>query len=195
MKTIARVVWLIISSTSLCAAQTNAPVPAVTSNTVPHFPTNLTTIDGKRFSGVLLRRFEPDGIVIDYTLDGGGIGLAKLKFKNLPEDFRKRWGYDAEKAVRFEASRIQDAAEWRQKMIDDEEAARVTRSARELAQLEADLARAEAAVKMAELRMKELEAEHREAEIRALNFNLEQLQFSVERLKRSVDWAAWPGRF
>src|SRR5277367_4755418 len=50
------------------------------------FPSQITTRDGKTYCGVEKVRVDPDGILVNYQPGPGGYGLAKLKFRNLPED-------------------------------------------------------------------------------------------------------------
>src|SRR5581483_259416 len=51
----------------------------------PRLPAEITVNDGKQYKGVVLQRVEPDGLVVKYRPEGGGLGTAKLKFANLPE--------------------------------------------------------------------------------------------------------------
>jgi CubicO group peptidase (beta-lactamase class C family) len=48
-----------------------------------------TTLDGQHYPGAILKRVEPDGIVIFYT-----DGVVKLPFRNLPQEVRQKYAYD-----------------------------------------------------------------------------------------------------
>jgi hypothetical protein len=61
----------------------------------------IRTLDGRTYKAAKVQRMEPDGISIAYTPDGGGVGMAKLKFETLPEDLRQRFSHDPEKAAAY----------------------------------------------------------------------------------------------
>src|SRR6266404_3699487 len=92
------------NTNQVAKVKANAPVPP------PAAPTEITTRDGKAYRGVTVDRIEADGIVIDYRLEGGGSGIAKVKFVNLPENLQRQYGYDPQKAAAFESER----SKWQQ---------------------------------------------------------------------------------
>ena len=108
--------WVVLGAACLAiwrqtaqAAGDSAPgVPstAADGDRVPTAPrmaaTSLTTLDGKTYSDVTVQRADPDGLLVFYTPPGGGMGVAKLKFRNLPDPVRQQYGYDAQRAVEFE---------------------------------------------------------------------------------------------
>lgn len=50
---------------------------------------DFTTLDGDHYSAAAIKRVEPDGLVIAYS-----DGVKKLKFKNLPTQIGKQYGYN-----------------------------------------------------------------------------------------------------
>src|SRR4051812_23813033 len=73
----------------------------------------ITTTDGKTYPNAEVQRADPDGIIVNYHPEKHGIGMAKIKFINLPEAVRTKYSYDAEKAAEFAASQAQTTAQWR----------------------------------------------------------------------------------
>jgi len=65
-------------------------------------PSRIITTDGITYNGPKLLNVAPDGLVIEYLLDSGGTGMAKLKFAKLADLLQKRFGYDPKKALSFE---------------------------------------------------------------------------------------------
>ncbi len=81
------------------------------------FPSQVTTSDGTLYKDAVKLRVEPDGIVVSYQPEGGGVGMAKLKFRDLPEDLQRQYGYDAKSAADFEKQAAQAAEQWRSQMV------------------------------------------------------------------------------
>ncbi len=77
------------------------------------FPSQITTSDGTTYQQVAKVRVDPDGILVNYEPTTGGIGLAKLKFRNLPEDLQKQYGYDPKAAADYEKAEAQATEQWR----------------------------------------------------------------------------------
>jgi hypothetical protein len=100
------------------AAQTNTKLPA-----------NITTLDGRTYHGVAEQAVAvyPDGIVIGYQPEAGGqavaggIGTAKLKYRNPPEELQRRYSYDAKAAADCEKQQEQAEVRWRQVQQETEE--------------------------------------------------------------------------
>lgn len=65
------------------------------------FP-DITTTDGKTYDHITAQRADPDGLYIEYSVDGNGLGCAKIKFSRLSPDLQKQFGYDADAAKKFE---------------------------------------------------------------------------------------------
>jgi hypothetical protein len=74
------------------------------------FAEDLTTVSGKKYTGVTINRVEADGLAISHA-----DGLAKVPFSDLSEDIRKKYGYDPQKAAQqqavMQAAAAQRAAE------------------------------------------------------------------------------------
>ena len=118
--------WLLAMLSLACLtspAQDNTnQVPKVKANTPvpsPAAPTEITTQDGKVYRGVTVDRIEADGIVIDYRLEGGGSGIAKVKFVNLPENLQRQYGYDPQKAAAFESEKLKWQQTYQRKLWAD----------------------------------------------------------------------------
>jgi hypothetical protein len=82
----------------------------------------ITTRAGKTYHNVEVIRPDPDGIVVQYRPTGGGLGLAKLKFGNLPDEVRNQYGYDPELAAAFEESQLKANAQQRTMLAERSEA-------------------------------------------------------------------------
>ena len=59
---------------------------------------DITTLDGKVYKNVTICDSTAYSIDISFTPEGGGIGIKELFFKNLPDDIRKEFKYNPEKA-------------------------------------------------------------------------------------------------
>ena len=66
---------------------------------------DLTTVSGKKYTGVTVTRVEPNGISITHD-----DGLAKVSFADLSEELRKKYGYDPKKAADFTQTEREAAA-------------------------------------------------------------------------------------
>jgi hypothetical protein len=109
------------------------------------FGDEIITSDGKVYRDVTVERVEPDGIAVTYRPQSGGVGMAKIRFCNLPETLRHKYGYDEMKAAAFEACQARAQAALQVKMQADDAECK-TRLAKRLAQEELEW-RAEQAVK------------------------------------------------
>jgi len=47
-----------------------------------------TTRDGKKYKNVTIKEIDSEGMYIEYTPEGGGVGLGKIKFDDLPKDIQ-----------------------------------------------------------------------------------------------------------
>ena len=84
----------------------------------------ITTRNGTIYKNVTVQRVDPDGLTISYAPVGGGMGAAKLKFENLPDDLQQRFGYDTNKAAAYKAQQAQGMADWRARQQAAAETAR-----------------------------------------------------------------------
>jgi hypothetical protein len=101
----------------------------------------ITNRTGEVFKAVTVLRVEPDGIAVTYRPEGGGMGMAKLKFRNLPENFQRQYGYDEKKAAAFEAKEARGQIVLQARIQADYKAATnrlAQRLAREESQWQAD---------------------------------------------------------
>lgn len=82
--------FIIIGAVALCATSGAAETNSI------------TTRDGVTYNNAVIQRADPNGIVIEYAPRPGSLGIAKLKFANLPEELQKRYDYDPTNALVFE---------------------------------------------------------------------------------------------
>ena len=133
-------------------AQTNqpgSPSEVTDENSSDVLVTKLGTVYQKFY----VEKADPAGLTISYVPDGGGLGMERVPFNLLPDDWQRRYGYDPEKAAKFDLEQKQAMAQLRERMIADEKAYREKRAQEEAAE-EAAAAQAkieaEAAKKAAE---------------------------------------------
>jgi hypothetical protein len=77
------------------------------------FPSQITTSDGTVYRDTAKLKVYPDGILVSYRPEPYGFGVAKLKFRDLPEDMQKQYGYDARAAAEFEKQTAEAAEQYR----------------------------------------------------------------------------------
>ncbi|MDB6032075.1 MAG: hypothetical protein JWM16_2413 [Verrucomicrobiales bacterium] len=87
-------------------------VASTEAQTPPRHFAKITTLDGKTYQEVTVQKIQPDGLLVEFSLAGGGFGTAKLKFRNLPEGVREPYRYDALQAAAFEASQAEGEKAW-----------------------------------------------------------------------------------
>ncbi|HLX96767.1 MAG TPA: hypothetical protein VKU37_13570 [Verrucomicrobiae bacterium] len=100
------------------AVQPNPPAN-LSSNSLP---AKITTTDGKTYNAVRLVKVEPDGLLVEYRPEAGGLGVMTLKFARLPEPLQKQFGYDPRKASDYEHEQKLAAFALAQKLRQDEKA-------------------------------------------------------------------------
>jgi hypothetical protein len=83
----------------------------------------ITTTDGKTYDHITAQRVDPDGLYIEYSPGGKGLGSAKLRFSRLSPDLQKQYGYDADAAKKYEDETYQATLAFRT-WADQQEAAR-----------------------------------------------------------------------
>ena len=88
---------------------------------------SLSTTDGITYNNITTQRADPDGVYIEYTLPGGGLGMSKIKFSRLSSDQQKQFGYDANKSRDFEAKVAKAEEDFRQDSIRREQTAQAQR--------------------------------------------------------------------
>jgi TPR repeat protein len=62
---------------------------------------DIRTTDGVTYKSVRILKVEPDALLVEHSLQGRGIGMARLKFENLTSDLQQRYGYDIGKATAY----------------------------------------------------------------------------------------------
>lgn len=108
---VAAVVFFVLAGFSGFSQQTNSVVVA---NATPE--KEITTLDGKTYKSVRILKIEPDGLLLEHQPPTGGVGLAKLKFEDLPPEVKQRHGYDPEKAGAHEARQAEAELQLRAEM-------------------------------------------------------------------------------
>jgi hypothetical protein len=78
---------------------------------------SITTRDGITYTNAVIQRADPNGLVIEYAPRPGSVGIAKLKFANLPDELRRRYNYNATDALIFEQNHAAGIAR-RQEQIE-----------------------------------------------------------------------------
>ena len=147
MKTIIFIIGLSVGLTGQALAQTNQPVSPleVTNEIVSDV---LVSKLGTVYNEFRIERVDPAGLTISYIPNVGGLGMEKVQFNLLPDDWQRRYGYDPEKAAKFNLEQKQAMAQLREQMIADEKAYREKRAQEEAAE-EAAKKAAEAAMTQA----------------------------------------------
>jgi hypothetical protein len=82
-------------------------------------PQQITTTDGRTYQNVTLQRVDPDGLLVSYAPQPFGFGVAKLKFRDLPDSLREQYKYDADRANNFEQQQAQANAQWQSQMANN----------------------------------------------------------------------------
>jgi hypothetical protein len=94
----------------------------------------LVTKLGTVYHEFRIERVDPAGITISYVPNGGGLGMEKVPFNLLPDDWQQRCRYDPDKAAKFDLEQKQAMAQLREQMIADEKAYREKRAQEEAAE-------------------------------------------------------------
>ena len=76
----------------------------------------ITTLDGTTYKSIRILKIEPDGLLLEHRPPAGGVGLAKLKFEDLPPELKRKHGYDPEKAGAYEAMQAEGELQLRAEM-------------------------------------------------------------------------------
>jgi len=118
--------WLWAAS---CLAQVSG------SSAAPSAPSgggDIVTRSGDTYKNARIQKAAPDGLVIAYTPANGGIGISKIKFKDLPDDLQQQYGYNPTNAAAFEKVETQTMGELRAQLLAADAKARSSRLADEL---------------------------------------------------------------
>jgi len=99
----------------------------------------IVTRGGVVYKGVVVQKVAPDGLVIGYAMTDGGMGIAKLKFKDLSDRLQQQFNYNRTNAAAFETEQKHAAVEWQAKWVSDDEKVKAERQKQEIADAEADI--------------------------------------------------------
>lgn len=80
---------------------------------------DITATEGRTYRNAIVQRSEPDGLIVTYEPAPGGFGVAKVKFRDLPDSMRSQYHYDADKANTYETQQTQATAEWHARPVAD----------------------------------------------------------------------------
>ena len=94
----------------------------------------LITKLGTVYHGFCIERVDPAGLTISYVPNGGGLGMEQVPFNCFPNDWQRRYGYDPEKAAKFDLEQKRAMVQLREQMIADEKAYREKRAQEEAAE-------------------------------------------------------------
>ena len=93
MKTIIFIIGLSVGLMGQALAQTNQPASPRRRQTKFHRTTLVTKL-GTVYHKFRIERVDPAGITISYDPNGGGLGMEKVPFNLLPDEWQQRYGYD-----------------------------------------------------------------------------------------------------
>ena len=133
MKTIIFIIGLSVGLTGQALAQTNQPgSPSEATNAIAL--DELVTKWGTVYHGFSIERVDPAGLTISYVPNGGGLGMDRIPFNLLPDNWQRHYGYDPEKAAKFDLEQKRAMGQLREQMIADENAYREKRAEEEAAE-------------------------------------------------------------
>lgn len=116
MKTIIFIIGLSVGLMGQAPAQTNQP-EASSEVTNEISSDALVTKLGTVYREFRIERVDPAGITISYVPNGGGLGMEQVPFKLLSDEWQQRYGYDPEKAAKFDLEQERAMAQLREQMI------------------------------------------------------------------------------
>jgi S1-C subfamily serine protease len=142
-----QLIWSFLLLALLPAAVVAQPSANFTQTNIPSHSSHPQQIAGEKiitrqgvaYKGVVVQKIAPDGLVIGYTMTDGGLGIAKLKFKDLSDHLQQQFGYDSTNAVAFEKEQKHAESEWQAKWTADDEKAKAKHQDEEIAVAEADV--------------------------------------------------------
>jgi hypothetical protein len=118
---------------------------------------SLSTLDGTTYDNITAKRAEPDGLYIEYTPPGGGVGMSKVKYSRLSPEQQKQYRFDAAKARDYEVKLAKAMEDWRQENARWEESGKIERLAREAREEQAEQVTTDRIMAMAQLKQAEAE--------------------------------------
>ena len=129
--------WQVMGQTNR-AATSSAIIEPVALLTAAAPSNEITTASGAVYKSVQVEKVEPDGLTVSYIPSGGGIGIVKIKFDQLSDEWKKQYGFDPQKKLDYEKLEQVAAGEWRAQLIANFDAAVARRNALEAAEAEAE---------------------------------------------------------
>ena len=122
--------WAASAAAQSSAIPSGTPVLSAASR--PPAGLVIVTRDGKTYKNVEVKKVAPDGLLISYAPDTGGVGISKLKFTDLPDDLQRRYGFNQTNAVAFEKAERQSTGRMRAQLIEADKAAEASHFAEDL---------------------------------------------------------------
>jgi len=108
-----------------------AAAPALESaKAISAHPAEITTVDGKTYAGLTVQKVDPDGLLVEYTPAEGGIGITKIKFKDMPANLQKKYHYDPDIAGAYETRQAQGQRVWQAQQQKEAELAKAAAAQR-----------------------------------------------------------------
>jgi hypothetical protein len=86
-----------VEAIPMVASATSKPTPALATRKLPTPPVKvkpaneIKTADGTIYENAQVEKVEPDGIIISYALEGGGLAMTKVYFSELSAQLRQRY--------------------------------------------------------------------------------------------------------
>ena len=113
-------IWLILVMMTVAAVSQQS---AGSSHPLQIAGGQIITREGVAYKGVVVQKMVPDGLVISYSQADGGLGFAKLKFKDLSASLQQQFGYNPTNAAAFEKQQNQAERQWQSQWKADDEKA------------------------------------------------------------------------
>jgi len=94
-------------------------------------PGEIRTLAGAVYKNYRIERIDPGGLTISYLMTGGGLGVTKITFDQLPPELQQEYGYDSQAAAKYQSGEQQAALQWTARMIADEQIAKIIKAERD----------------------------------------------------------------
>jgi len=123
MKIIIVIVGLCVVTSGSTLAQTNQILPIVNSSQpkASFDSSHVKTTAGKVYDKIQVSKVEPDGLVVSYTPEKGGMAITKIYFEELPPNWRDHYGYNSQKAEEFRKQKFNAQVNQSRQWIVDEQ--------------------------------------------------------------------------
>ena len=158
----------------------------------PFDSSHVKTTTGKVYEKIQVSKVEPDGVVVSYTPEKGGMAITKIYFEELPDGWRKHYGYSPQKAEEYRKQKFNAQINQSRQWIVDEQNLKALKAqqAQEEAEQAAREAQRQKEILDLEIKIRTLEAQERTAlasermaaaqEGQLLNQNLESARIANE---------------